>query len=142
MRCSFLWLTLLFMVAFSFYGILRTVESLFKNTCHKFFAKISFALLPSCRFNLHTYFGIFCQTTIIEMPLLIRKQKITCEKCGTQTTRYSIVRHNKSCSAGTLHGTHCSNFSTKAQYDLKCHFAKKQSAPKLDVTLKCKLCYQ
>ena len=35
-----------------------------------------------------------------------------------------------------------SNFSTKSQNDLKYHFAKKLCAPKLDVTFKCKLCYQ
>ena len=35
-----------------------------------------------------------------------------------------------------------SQFSTKSQSDLNCHIAKKHSAPKLDVTFKCKLCYQ
>ena len=76
------------------------------------------------------------------MPLLIRKEKVTCEICGTQTTRNNIVRHKKCCSAGTLYFTHSPNFSTKSQIDLNYHIAKKHSAPKPDITFKCKLCYQ
>ena len=34
------------------------------------------------------------------------------------------------------------NFSTKSQHDLKYHIAKKHSALKVEVTFKCKLCYQ
>ena len=37
---------------------------------------------------------------------------------------------------------HCPNFLTKSQNDLNYHFAKKHSAPKPDVTFKCKRCYQ
>ena len=76
------------------------------------------------------------------MPSLIRKEKITCETCGTQTTRNNIVRHQKSCSAGTLLCTQCPNLSTKSQDDFNYHISKKHSAPKLYVTFKCKLCYQ
>ena len=76
------------------------------------------------------------------MPSLIRKEKITCENCGTQTTRNNIVRHKKRCSVGTLYCTQCPNFSTKSQNDLNYHIAKKHSAPKPEVTFKCKLCYQ
>ena len=76
------------------------------------------------------------------MPSLIRKEKITCENCGTQTTRNNIVRHKKCCSAGTLYCSQCPNFSTKSQNDLNYLIAKKHSAPKPDVTFKCKLCYQ
>ena len=130
------------MVALSFYGIFRIWEKLCKNTCLKFFAIIPFALLPSSRFNLHVYFRLLCQTTIIEMPSLIQKEKVTCENCGTQTTRSNIVRHKKRCSVGTLYCTQCPNFSTKSQNDLNYRFAKKHSAPKFDVTSKCKLCYQ
>ena len=71
------------------------------------------------------------------MPSLIRKEKVTCEKCVTQTTRNNTVRHKKSCSAGTLYCTHCPALSTKIQSDLSYHIAKKHSAPKLDVTFKC-----
>ena len=42
---------------------------------------MSFALLLSSRLNLHVYFRLFCQITIFEMPLLIRKEIITCEIC-------------------------------------------------------------
>ena len=76
------------------------------------------------------------------MPSLIRKEKITCANCGTQTTRNNFVRHKKRCSAGTLYCTHCPNFSTKSLGDLNYHIAKKHSAPKPDVTFKCKICYQ
>ena len=76
------------------------------------------------------------------MPSLIRKEKITCEYCGTQTTKNNIVRHKKRGSVGTLYCTQCPNSSTKSQYDLSYHIAKKHSAPKSDITFKCKLCYQ
>ena len=76
------------------------------------------------------------------MPSLIRKEKFTCEVCGTQTTRNNIVRHKKRCSVGTLYCTQGPNFTTKSQIDLNYHLAKKHSAPKPDVTFKCKLCYQ
>ena len=76
------------------------------------------------------------------MPSLIRKEKVTCETCGTQTTRNNIVRHKKSCSAGTLCCTQCPNFSTKSQNDLNYQIAKKHSAPKIDITFRCKLCFQ
>ena len=134
-KSCLLWLLFPFM-AFSVYG------KKCKNTGHKFFAIISFGLLPSSRFNLHVYFRLFCQTTIIEVPSIILKEKITCENCGTQTTRNNIVRHKKRCSAGTLYCTHCPKFSTKSQSDLNYHIAKKHSAPKPDVTFKCKLCFQ
>ena len=130
------------MVAFSFYGNIHLWEKLCKTTCYKFFAIISFALLPSSCFNLHVYFRLICPTNIIQMPSLIRKEKVTCEKCGTQTIRNHIVRHKKSCSAGSLYCTHCPKFSTKSQNDLSYHIAKKHSAPKPDVTFKSKLCYQ
>ena len=76
------------------------------------------------------------------MPSLNRNEKITCENCGNQTTRNNIVRHKKRCSVGTLYCTHCPNFSTKSQNDLNYHIARKHSAPKPEVTFKCKLCYQ
>ena len=41
-----------------------------------------------------------------------------------------------------MHCTHCPNFSTKSRNDLNYHIAKKHSAPKPDVTFKCKLCYR
>ena len=113
-----------------------------KNTCYKLFTIISFAMLLSSCFNLHVYFRLFCQTTVIEMPWLIRKEKITYENCGNQTTRNNIVRHKKRFSVGTLCCTQCPNFSTKSQNDLNYHIAKKHSAPKFDATFKCKLCYQ
>ena len=72
----------------------------------------------------------------------MRKEKLTCENCGTQTTRNNILRQKKSCSAGTLYCTHCPNFSTKSQCDLNYHVSKKHSAPKPDVTSMCNFGYQ
>ena len=76
------------------------------------------------------------------MPSLDRYKKVTCENCCTQTTKLNLARHKKSCSAGTLYCTQCPNFSTKSQNDLNYHVAKNHSAPKLDVTFNCKLCFQ
>ena len=76
------------------------------------------------------------------MLSLNRNEKVTCENCGTQTTKPNLARHKKRCSFGTLYCTHCPNFSTKTQNDLNYHNAKKHSAPKLEVTFKCKLCYR
>ena len=142
MRYFLLWLVLHFMVALSFYGNFRRWDKNCKKTCYKFFAIISIALLPPSRVTLHVYFRLFCQTNIIEMPSLIRKEKNTCENCGTQTTRNNTVRHKKRCSAGTLYCTQCPNFSTKSKNDLNYHIAKKHSAPKPEVTFMCKLCFQ
>ena len=69
-------------------------------------------------------------------------EKVTCENCGTQTTKLNLARQKKRCSAGTWYSTHCPIFSTKSQNDLNYHIAKKHSTPKLDVTFKCELCFQ
>ena len=127
MRYFLLWLVLPFMVGLSFYGNFRKWRIKCKNTCCNFFAIISFALLPSSCFNLHVYFRLICQTPNIEMPSLNRNEKVTCENCGTQTTKLNLARHKKSYSAGTLYCTHCPNFSTKSQSDLNYPIAKKHS---------------
>ena len=41
-----------------------------------------------------------------------------------------------------MYSRQCPNFSTKSKNEFNYHNAKKHSAPKLDVTFKCKLCYQ
>ena len=76
------------------------------------------------------------------MPSLTRNEKVTCDNCGTQTTKLNLARHKKSWSAGTLFCTQCPNFSTKSQNDLNNHITKNHSAPKPEVTFKCELCYQ
>ena len=111
-----------------------------QNSCYKLFATTSFAFLPSRCFNLHVYSRLLCQTPIIEIPSLNRNEKVACENCGTQTTKLNLARHMKSCSAGTMYCPQCPNFSTKNDHNY--HIAKKQRAPKLDLTFKCKLCYQ
>ena len=142
MRYFLLSYVLTFMVALSLYGIFRTWEKICKFCCYKFFAIVSFALLPSSRFALHVFFRLLCQTTIIEIPSLNRYEKVACEKFGNQIAKLNLARHKKSCFVGTLCCTQCPNFFTKSQIDLKNHNSKKHSAPKLDVTFKCKLCYQ
>ena len=95
-------------------------------------------LLQPSRF----FFEILCQTTIIGFPYFNRYEKVTCDNCANQTTKLILARHMNSCSAGTLHCTQCTNLFTKSQNDLNYHTAKRHSAPKPDVTLKCKLCYE
>ena len=75
------------------------------------------------------------------MPSLIGKEKITCENCGTQTTRNNIVRHKKIFSAGTLYCTQFPNFSTFSQDDINYHVAKQHSVAGPSKTFKCKLCH-
>ena len=75
------------------------------------------------------------------MLSLIRKEKITCENCGTQTTRNNTVRHKKRCSAGTLYWTKCPNFSILSQDDLNYHIAKQHSVARPSRTYKCNLCH-
>ena len=76
------------------------------------------------------------------MPSLNRYEKVLCQNCGTQTNTLNLAPHKKSCSAGLLYCTHCPDFSTKSQKDMNYHIAKNHSAPKPDVTFKCKLCYR
>ena len=76
------------------------------------------------------------------MPSLNRYEKVTCENFGTQTLKFRLARYRKSFAIGTLYCTHCPNLSTKSQSDLNYHIAKKHSAPKPDVTFKCKLSFQ
>ena len=64
------------------------------------------------------------------MPSSNRYEKVTCESCGTQTTKLNLARHKKRCSAGTLHCRQCPSFSTKLQNGLNYDIAKKNSAPK------------
>ena len=76
------------------------------------------------------------------MPSLNRYEKVTCENCGSQTTKLNLARHKKSFSAGILDCSQCPNFSANSQNLMNYYFAKKHSAPKPDVTFKFKLSYQ
>ena len=75
------------------------------------------------------------------MPFLNRNEKVTCENCGVQITKYHLARLKKSCSAGTLYCSKCPNFSTKSTDDLIYHIAKQHSAagPSKTSACKCKL---
>ena len=99
-------------------------------------------LLQSRCFNLYVSCKLFSQTPFVEMPPLNRNNIVTCEKCGTQITKLKTARHKKRCSVGLLCSFKRPNFSRKSQKVLNFHKTKKHSAPKLDVTFKCKLCFQ
>ena len=142
LRFNLFGLVLLFMVAVSFFGIFREWEEYFKYTWYIFFAIISFALLQSSCFNSYVQFRSTCLAPFTQLPSLNRYEKVTCQNCGTQTTKPNLARHKKSCSAGSLYCTHCPSLITKSQKWSQLHIAKKHSAPKSDVTFKCKLCYQ
>ena len=75
------------------------------------------------------------------MPSLNRNEKVLCENCGVQITKYHLARHKKRCSAGTLYCSKCPNFSTLSQDDLNYHIAKQQSAAGPSKTYKCNLCH-
>ena len=76
------------------------------------------------------------------MPSLNGYEEVTCDNCGTQTTKLNLARDKKCCAAGTLNFSQCPNFFTISQNDLNYHIAKKHNAPKPDITFKFKLCYQ
>ena len=127
----FFWLILL--LNFSIYGRSK-FGHVMSNTCFEIFAIKSFALLESSCNNLYVYFTLFTRTIITDMPSFIRNKTITCENCGTQTTKFSLARHTKRCSAGEFYCTQCDNFSTKSQNDLNYHIAQEHCAPKPAVT--------
>ena len=131
-----------FIVALSFYGFFRIWGKIIWKHLLQFFAIISFALLPSSCFNLHVYFRLFCQTTFVEMPSLIRKEKNTFENCSTQTTKLNLARHIKRCSAGTLYCDPMSQFLQKITKWSELPYWWEAQRPKPDVIFKCKLCYQ
>ena len=78
---------------------------------------------------------------ITKMPSLNRNEKVTCENCGVQITKYNLARHKKRCSAGTFYCTQCPNFSALCQDDLIFHIAKQHSAGGPSKTYKCNLCH-
>ena len=130
------------MVALSFYRNFHTRENFFKSTCYNFFAIFSFELLPSSRFKLHVYFRLFCQAITIQKPSLTQKKnlhaKIVVPKLQETiiygTRRVVLLVH---CIVPTV------PFSPENYKMIRSiMFVKKHSAPKPDVTFKCKLFYQ
>ena len=83
------------MVVLSSYGVIRIRKKVLKNTCYKYFAIFSFGLLQSSRFNLRVYFILICQTPVVEIPSFNQNEKVTCDNCGTQTTKLNFARHKK-----------------------------------------------
>ena len=140
---SFKGMPCLLWLLFPFIEFFVKVKNNSKNFAYKFVVIISFALLQSSYFNFSRSFQIILfLTNFTQLPSLNRYEKVTCENCGTQTTKPNLARHKNKCSVGTLYCTQCPNFSKKSESDLNYHFAKKHSSPKPDITFKCKLCYQ
>ena len=75
------------------------------------------------------------------MPALDRNDKVTCGNCGTSVTKQHLSRHKKRCSAGTLYGSKCPNFSTLSLDDLNYHIVKQHSAAGPSKTYKCNFCH-
>ena len=89
----------------------------------------------------YVHFRPFCLKNFTQMPSLNRYEKVTYEKCGTQTTKLNLERHKKRYSVGTLYCSQCPNFSAKSQSDLNYHISKKHSVPRPSKTHNCKLCH-
>ena len=113
LRYLFFWLVLPFKVSLSFYGNFRKWEEYFKNTWYNFSAIISFALLQSSCFNFYVHLRSICLTPFTKMRSLNRYEKVKCENCGIQITKFNLARHKKICSAGTLCCTQCPISSQK-----------------------------
>ena len=75
------------------------------------------------------------------MPSLTRKEKITCENCGTQTSKNNSVRHKKRCLVRTLYCPIYFTFSTRSQADLKYNIAKKHNSSQPKKNHQCQFCH-
>ena len=76
------------------------------------------------------------------MSYIKRNEKVTCENCGTQTTKPNLARHKKRCSVWTLYCTKCPNFPTTSQADMNYHIATKHPRVRPKNTYKCKICLE
>ena len=80
-----------------------------------FFAIISFSLVQSSCYKFYVNFRNFCYTTTTQNSSRWRREKLTCEKCETQTSRSIFWQPTRRCSTGTVQFTQCPNFSTTSQ---------------------------
>ena len=110
------------------------INTCYKNFRHYFCCIATIKMLKLLRSFQNILF-------ITKTPSLNRNEKVTCENCGVQITKYNLDRHKKSCSAGTLYCSNCPNFFTKLRDDLNNHIAKQHSAAGPSKTYKCRLCY-
>ena len=78
----------------------------------------------------------------MKTPSLIRKEDITCENCGTQTSENNLFRHKKRSLVGTPYCAEFPNFSTRWQVDLNFHVAKKHSLSQPKNVYKAQFCHQ
>ena len=95
-----------------FRGIFVNGTKQIKKFSHKLFVIVSFALLESSYLNfLRSIRMILFLTNFTQMLSFNRYEKITCENCGTQTSKPNVAHPRKGCSIGTLHCTQCTKFS-------------------------------
>ena len=130
------------MVAFSLHGFFRKREKQYKNICYKVLAIISFPLRQSNCFSFYFNFRSFCLTPFTQMPSLNRYKKVTCENCGTQSTKLNLAHHKEKGSLGTLYCTQCPNFPTNSQADLNYHIVKIHATARVKSTQMCKICFK
>ena len=76
------------------------------------------------------------------MLSLNQNEKVTCEYYGAQTTKLNLARHKEERFSSNTVLYPLSQLLHKSQNHKNYHIAKKNSALKLDVTFKCKLCNQ
>ena len=86
-------------------------------------------------------FGLFSQTTIIEMPSLNRNEEVTCGDRGTSVTKYNLSQHKSCCSGGAFYCPKCPNFFFKSTDHLNYQIAKQHSEAGPSKAYKCNLCH-
>ena len=67
-------------------------------------------------------------------------KNITCENCEIQITKPNLVRHKKSCSAGTLYFNQSLNFFRISRAEKNYHVTKKHSKATAIIVHECKIC--
>ena len=79
---------------------------------------------------------------ITEKPCLNRNEKITCENCGTETTKWIIARHKKRCSVVTIMLQSLSHYlqNVPGRFELPWN-AQKESSVRANNAYKCKTCF-
>ena len=112
------------------------------DTCYIFVAIIFLSLLQSSCYKFCVNFRLNCYILSTDMPGRNRNKKVTCEKCGTQISKRSIVRQKTKFPVRKIYCTKCSNFSSTSHAELNYHIAKKHPGVRAKNTQKCKICLE
>ena len=142
MQYFFLWLALPFTVALSFHGIFSIREKICKNTCYSFFGHhfICIAIVKSLQSS--RFFQTILSNYYYWKVWVNPKRKNFMWKLWypNYKKQYCTSQEEMFCWYIVLYSLY--QFLHKIPKDLNYHIAKKNSAPNLDVTFKCKLCYR